>query len=151
MEITASDQRKASLKLVGMPQPATVGDAQHSMGTGLASSEEAAALNTLAFPALSDGIAAAQPATIVVEELDAEDEDPFTLDSFESLIRAHTAAGKDFILARVITREDVPEGQAAMETGQPRIFTSIYQAHQANRILFRTQPEEGLLHRMVGS
>lgn len=75
----------------------------------------------------------------VVAELDAQDEDPFTLDSFENLMRLHAAKGKDFILARVMTQDPNDE---------TKHYHSYYSAHQINKVLFRTQPDEGLLHRM---
>ncbi|KAI9002567.1 hypothetical protein DFJ74DRAFT_746388 [Hyaloraphidium curvatum] len=62
--------------------------------------------------------------------------DPFTLDSFSKLLRAHARAGKDLIVARVTT---VSSG---------KLFHDIYAAHAINRVLFRTQQSEGLLHRM---
>ncbi|KAF9584215.1 hypothetical protein BGW38_007208 [Lunasporangiospora selenospora] len=77
--------------------------------------------------------------TKVVQELDAMDEDPFTLDSFENLMRMHANKGKDFILARVTTQDPNDE---------TKLYHSHYGAHQINKVLFRTQPEEGLLHRM---
>lgn len=76
--------------------------------------------------------------TAVVDELDAMDEDPFTLDSFENLMRMH-ASEKDFIIARVTT-QDPNDGE--------KHYHSYYGAHQINKVLFRTQPDEGLLHRM---
>ncbi|KAG0029308.1 hypothetical protein BGZ82_008030 [Podila clonocystis] len=75
----------------------------------------------------------------MVAELDAQDEDPFTLDSFENLMRMHAAKGKDFILARVTTQDPNDESKH---------YHSYYSAHQINKVLFRTQPDEGLLHRM---
>ncbi|KAG0334854.1 hypothetical protein BG000_007996 [Podila horticola] len=75
----------------------------------------------------------------VVAELDAQDEDPFTLDSFENLMRMHATKGKDFILARVTTQDPNDESKH---------YHSYYSAHQINKVLFRTQPDEGLLHRM---
>ncbi|KAF9537985.1 hypothetical protein EC957_007395 [Mortierella hygrophila] len=77
--------------------------------------------------------------TAVVDELDAMDEDPFTLDSFENLMRMHARKGKDFIIARVTTH-DPNDGE--------KHYHSYYGAHQINKVLFRTQPDEGLLHRM---
>ncbi|KAF9934681.1 hypothetical protein FBU30_001005 [Linnemannia zychae] len=76
--------------------------------------------------------------TAVVAELDAMDEDPFTLDSFENLMRIHASKGKDFIIARVTTQD----------SHENKHYHSYYSAHQINKVLFRTQPEEGLLHRM---
>ncbi|KAF9133713.1 hypothetical protein BGX30_012190 [Mortierella sp. GBA39] len=77
--------------------------------------------------------------TAVVDELDAMDEDPFTLDSFENLMRMHASKEKDFIIARVTT-QDPNDGE--------KHYHSYYGAHQINKVLFRTQPDEGLLHRM---
>ncbi|KAF9186872.1 hypothetical protein BGZ51_001728 [Haplosporangium sp. Z 767] len=77
--------------------------------------------------------------TAEVDVLDALDEDPFTLDSFENLMRIHASKGKDFILARVTTQDPNDE---------TKHYHSYYGAHQINKVLFRTQPEEGLLHRM---
>ena len=75
----------------------------------------------------------------VVDVLDALNEDPFTLECFESLLRVHAEKGKDFILARVTTVDPADE---------TRLYYSYYAAHHINKVLFRTQPEEGLLHRM---
>ncbi|KAF9901949.1 hypothetical protein EC991_005467 [Linnemannia zychae] len=77
--------------------------------------------------------------TAIVDELDAMDEDPFTLDSFENLMRMHASKGKDFIIARVTTQDPNDENKH---------YHSYYGAHQINKVLFRTQPDEGLLHRM---
>ncbi|KAF9433068.1 hypothetical protein BGZ76_009927 [Entomortierella beljakovae] len=77
--------------------------------------------------------------SIVVDELDALNEDPFTLDSFENLMRMHASKNKDFILARVTTQDPNDES---------KLYHSYYGAHQINKVLFRTQPDEGLLHRM---
>jgi len=78
-------------------------------------------------------------ATALVDELDALDEDPFTLDSFENLMRLHASKCKDFIIARVTTQDPNED---------TKVYHSYYSAHQINKVLFRTQPEEGLLHRM---
>ncbi|KAJ3039057.1 hypothetical protein HK097_002951, partial [Rhizophlyctis rosea] len=75
----------------------------------------------------------------VVDVLDAQNEDPFTLEPFENLIQLHAEAGKDFILARVMTVDPNDE---------TRFYFSYYAGHHINKVLFRTQPEEGLLHRM---
>lgn len=72
--------------------------------------------------------------------LDCEAEESFTLESFGNLLKAARAANKDFIIARVTTLD--PSGP------KPQLFHSHYSAHQINKILFRTQPEEALLHRM---
>ncbi|EPZ31010.1 hypothetical protein ROZALSC1DRAFT_26433 [Rozella allomycis CSF55] len=73
----------------------------------------------------------------VVESVDGSIEDIFTFETFTSLFQMAIKANKDFILARVTTQD---------ESG--KLFYSIYQAHHINKVLFRTQPEEGLLHRM---
>ncbi|KAJ3398197.1 hypothetical protein CcCBS67573_g05360 [Chytriomyces confervae] len=75
----------------------------------------------------------------IVDVIDSMDEDPFTLDSYEKMIRMHAAKGKDFLLARVTTVDPQDE---------TRFYYSYYSAHHINKVLFRTQPEEGLLHRM---
>lgn len=72
--------------------------------------------------------------------LDCEAEESFTLETFGNLIKAAKSANKDFIIARITTLD--PSG------AKPHIYHSHYSAHQINKILFRTQPEEALLHRM---
>ncbi|CAG8739046.1 15533_t:CDS:2, partial [Acaulospora morrowiae] len=59
--------------------------------------------------------------------------------SFETLIQQHAEKGKDFILARVTTADSLDESKT---------YQSYYSAHHINKVLFRTQPEQGLLHRM---
>lgn len=73
------------------------------------------------------------------EYLDAANEETFTLETFESLVRAARSTGKAFILARVTTVDP---------SNLTRLYFSYYAAHHINRVIFRTQPEEGLLHRM---
>eukprot|EP00834_Sanchytrium_tribonematis_P000367 NODE_7_length_67686_cov_1.621421.p13 type:complete len:352 gc:universal NODE_7_length_67686_cov_1.621421:57943-58998(+) len=75
----------------------------------------------------------------VMDVLDGNNEDPFTLDSFKELILNHADQEKDYILARVITMD--PKDNT-------RFYYSYYPGHNINKVLFRTQPEEGLLHRM---
>lgn len=72
--------------------------------------------------------------------LDCEAEESFTLETFGNLLKAAKSVNKDFIIARVTTLD--PSGP------KPHIYHSHYSAHQINKILFRTQPEEALLHRM---
>ncbi|KAL5033168.1 hypothetical protein BDV3_000182 [Batrachochytrium dendrobatidis] len=74
-----------------------------------------------------------------MDVLDADNEDPFTLESLESLIHSHAKKGLDFIIARVTTVDP---------NNEERFYYSYYAAHHINKVLFRTQPEEGLLHRM---
>lgn len=71
--------------------------------------------------------------------MDATDEESFTLDSFDRLIRKAYGQGKSFLLARVTT-EDPHDPE--------RLYHSYYSAHHINKVLFRTQPELSLLHRM---
>lgn len=75
----------------------------------------------------------------VVDVLDAMDEDPFTLETFESMINLHAEKELDFLIARVQTVD--PDDDS-------RFYYSYYAAHHINKVLFRAQPEEGLLHRM---
>jgi hypothetical protein len=69
----------------------------------------------------------------IVDVIDSFNEDPFTLETFEKLIRLHAKAGKDFIIARVTTVD--PQDST-------RFYYSYYAAHHINKVLFRTQPEE---------
>ncbi|CAG8560392.1 16499_t:CDS:2 [Racocetra fulgida] len=69
----------------------------------------------------------------------ATTEDPFTLETFETLIHQHSEKDKDFILARVTTADPSDDSKT---------YHSYYSAHQINKVLFRTQPDQGLLHRM---
>lgn len=73
------------------------------------------------------------------ELIDALDEECFTLDSFESLIQTTKKSGKDFLIARVTTADP---------SEPDKFYFSYYAAFQINKVLFRTQPSEGLLHRM---
>jgi hypothetical protein len=76
----------------------------------------------------------------LVDVIDAkETEEPFTLESFDELVRMHLEKNKDFILARVTTIDNIDPD---------RFYYSYYAAHHINKVLFRTQPELGLLHRM---
>ncbi|RHZ69530.1 hypothetical protein Glove_283g111 [Diversispora epigaea] len=75
----------------------------------------------------------------MVQVLDATTEDPFTIESFDTLIQQHAEQGKNFILARVITSDPLDN---------TKMYQSHYSAHHINKVLFRTQPEQGLLHRM---
>ena len=79
-----------------------------------------------------------QPAE-VIDILDANDEDPFTLETFQDMLNLHSEKNIDFIIARVTT---VDPGD------DTRFYYSYYAAHHINKVLFRTQPLEGLLHRM---
>lgn len=104
---------------------------------GLPSSTEALSFNKSSFPSVQPGD---EVTTVEVAEVNADQEDPFSLEPFSDLIQAHIDAGKDFILARVLTVEEKDDTK--------RFYTNYYQAHVLNRQLFRTQPSEGLLHRL---
>ena len=73
---------------------------------------------------------------ILVDTLEADEEDPFSLESYENLIHLHQKEKKDFIIARVTTKDD-----------DGKIYHSYYSAFHINKVLFRAEP--GLLHRMV--
>lgn len=73
------------------------------------------------------------------DHIDALHEECFTLDSFDRLIQTFRNAKKDFILARVMT----------IDPNDPtKTYWSYYSGHHINKVLFRTQPEQFLLHRM---
>jgi len=71
--------------------------------------------------------------------MDATDEETFSLDTFDRLIQRSHARGKSFLIARVSTADPHDPN---------RLYHSHYSAHQINKVLFRTQPELSLLHRM---
>jgi hypothetical protein len=73
--------------------------------------------------------------------IDCAAEESFTLETFGALLAGARSAGKDFILARVTTLDPIAQPR-------PQLYHSHYSAHHLNKVLFRTQPEEGLLHRM---
>jgi hypothetical protein len=75
----------------------------------------------------------------IVATMEASEEESFTFETFDVLLQQAVRKNKDFILARVTTQD---------EHDALKFFHSIYQAHHMNKVLFRTQPEEGLLHRM---
>jgi hypothetical protein len=74
-----------------------------------------------------------------LDVLDAANEDPFTLETLEDLIVMHSEKNLDFILARVTTKD--PDDDS-------RLYYSYYAAHHINKVLFRTETDKGLLHRM---
>ena len=76
---------------------------------------------------------------MIVDVFDAENEDPFTIETFSSLAEMHAEVDKDFIIARVTTMDP---------NDVTKLYYSYYAAHHINKVLFRTQPEQGLLHRM---
>ncbi|GBC04050.1 hypothetical protein RclHR1_05490013 [Rhizophagus clarus] len=75
----------------------------------------------------------------IIYEFDATTEDPFTLEPFDTLIQQHSENDKDFIIARVKTVDPSDE---------LKTYHSYYSGHHINKVLFRTQPDQGLLHRM---
>jgi hypothetical protein len=75
----------------------------------------------------------------IIYEFDATTEDPFTLESFDTLIQQHSEKDKDFIIAKVTTVDPSDE---------LKTYHSYYSGHHINKVLFRTQPDQGLLHRM---
>ncbi|RIA97227.1 hypothetical protein C1645_871478 [Glomus cerebriforme] len=76
---------------------------------------------------------------VIIHEIDATSEDPFTLESFDVLIQQHAEKNKDFIIAKVTTVDPSDE---------LKTYHSYYSGHHINKVLFRTQPDQGLLHRM---
>lgn len=87
--------------------------------------------------ALEEGQA---PTEFQFDLVDGSEEDCFTLEPYEALLKSYTSLGKDFILARVITSDSSEQAD--------KQFCSYYAAYHLNKVLFRTQPAEGLLHRM---
>ena len=71
--------------------------------------------------------------------IDAWDEECFTLEPFEFHIKSAVASHKEFILARVTT---VHPGDSS------KMYHSHYSAFHINKVLFRTQHSQGLLHKM---
>jgi len=127
------------IKLIGVPKPTELSE------VNALDSQEPLAVNTLGTPIKPSTNDSEKDSsyhfyqTQLVDVIEAQNEDPFTLESFESLIIAHAERGKDFILARVITAD--PQDST-------KFYYSYYAAHHINKVLFRTQPAEGLLHRM---
>jgi len=74
-----------------------------------------------------------------IDKINGNNEDPFTLETFKDLIYMYASKGKDFIIARIKTADP---------TANKKYFYSYYDAHHINKILFKTQPELSLLHRM---
>ena len=75
----------------------------------------------------------------IVDILESDAEDPFTLEPLSRLIAMHRDRKKDFIIARVTTEDP---------TYPDKFYYSYYAGHHINKVIFRTQPSEGLLHRM---
>lgn len=90
-------------------------------------------------PTINDSVLPSPDPNVIVDVLDTTNEEPFTLESLESLIKMHWELNLDFIIARVTTVD--PDDET-------RLYYSHYAAHHINKVLFRTQPEQGLLHRM---
>lgn len=125
--------RRIIINCVGVP-PQKITETGQGFEPGLASSAESALINRIAFPPPNGK----SVDSVLVDTIEGDQEDPFTLDTFESLAKNHMEQGKDFILARVITQDECTQ----------KLFYNFYAAHHINKVLFRTQPEEGLLHRM---
>lgn len=111
-----SDNRQSFIKLLGTPPPQS--DSRDGSDKSIAKSSNP---------------------TQVIDIIDAMNEEPFTLETLDSLIKVHSEKKMSFILARVTTVD--PDDNE-------RFYHSYYAAHHINKVLFRTQPEEGLLHRM---
>ncbi|KAI8851721.1 hypothetical protein BC829DRAFT_386675 [Chytridium lagenaria] len=62
----------------------------------------------------------------IVDVIDSLNEDPFTLESFEAMIKSHANRGRDFIVARVTTVDPNDEN---------RFYYSYYAAHHINKPL----------------
>jgi len=74
-----------------------------------------------------------------IDKINGNNEDPFTLETFKDLIYMYSKKNKDFIIARIKTSDP---------SGNNKYFYSYYDAHHINKVLFKTQPELSLLHRM---
>ena len=74
----------------------------------------------------------------VVDALNLQNEEPFTLETFENLINLHRQSSKTFILARVETLDGCPhqseEETISCDCARKSFF---YGAHQLNKIIFR--------------
>jgi hypothetical protein len=84
--------------------------------------------------------------TLLIEPealIDAQCEDIFTLETFQNLILHSYRNSKAFLLARVMTIDTNFEGQTSA-----KCYWSDYAAHHINKVLYRTQLEQNLLHRM---
>lgn len=64
------------------------------------------------------------PAKHLLDVLDSENEDPFTLESLRELITMHAEKGLDFIIARVATVDP---------TDSEKVYFSYYAAHHINK------------------
>ncbi|KAJ1548831.1 hypothetical protein HK405_014410 [Cladochytrium tenue] len=111
----------------GVLEPKNADDEEDDRPLSSRSSTEPAAPVLVKVP----GTEKAQP---LVDTVHSSCEDPFTLESFEMSIRNHARAGKNFIIARVATLDSVDNKR----------HYHYYSAHQINKVLFRTQPEEPL-------
>ncbi|KAJ3044374.1 hypothetical protein HDV00_002266 [Rhizophlyctis rosea] len=69
------------------------------------------------------------------EILPLANEEPFTLDTFATLLRSHTTAKKTLILARLETLDTT--------TSPPIVRHFWYSAHQLNKVIFRKYGESG--------
>ncbi|KAJ3150476.1 hypothetical protein HDU86_006649 [Geranomyces michiganensis] len=120
------------IKLLGQPKPS-------SSGADFLDTDPLTGAPIKPTPASVVSASNVDPSAVLVDVLDATNEDPFTLEPFAALIDLCAEREKDFVLARVTTVDPNDE---------ERLYYSYYAAHHINKVLFRTQPEEGLLHRM---
>ncbi|KAF9764695.1 hypothetical protein NGRA_0349 [Nosema granulosis] len=76
---------------------------------------------------------------ILMEELDANSVETFTLDEFRSIILECRSKDVDFIVARVTTPDPYD---------QSTLYNFYYAGSEINRVLFRFETDRRLLHRM---
>ena len=87
----------------------------------------------------SDSISPSPDPYKIIDVLDPFEEEPFTLETFHGLIFLHHSKSLDFIIARVRTKDPKDEN---------RDYYSYYSAHHINKVLFQTDVNAGLLHRL---
>lgn len=74
-----------------------------------------------------------------LDVVDAEESEPFTLETFRKSITDSLKAGKEYILAKVTTSDP---------TNASSLYNYYYSAFEINKILFKYEAERHLLHRM---
>ncbi|KAI5189923.1 hypothetical protein NEMIN01_0786 [Nematocida minor] len=74
-----------------------------------------------------------------LDVVDAEESEPFTLESFRKSITESLKAGKEYILAKVTTSDP---------TNANSLYNYYYSAFEINKILFKYEADRHLLHRM---
>ncbi|KAG5460412.1 MAG: hypothetical protein BJ554DRAFT_7544, partial [Olpidium bornovanus] len=120
-----------------------------------ADSAQSAAMTMTRSPAAGcDRLPVVDAAGLDIDELPLDDEEPFLLETFRSLIEAHARVGKRLILARVVvTASAADEARASAEDGgggggrappednagnaPPPAKPHYYAAHQINKVIFR--------------